>query len=138
MEGSLQSVDQTKNTMTETCEPRMNVRRDGWRHEPFVFNVAKLESCKPKVSAKGEKRRYGISPQNAQGKGSDIQTLPSNGPFMHRDRKLSEGWQNLSKEEKDLLEIDIFKPLDFDGILMNRMKTSGNGRIIYSLNELWQ
>ena len=56
---------------------------------------------------------------------------------MHNE-KLSQGWKNLSKEEMDLLEIDIFKPLDFHEILMNRMKTNDNGRIIHSMNELWE
>lgn len=138
MDGSLHSVDQTKNAMTETCDPGMNDHRDGRRHDPFVFNVAKRGSFKRKLSAKGEKRRYRISPQNDQGKGSDFPPVSSHdGPFIHK-RKLSDGWQNLSEEEIDLLEIDIFKPLDFYAILMDRMKTNDNGRIIHSMNELWE
>ena len=56
--------------------------------------------------------------------------------FYMRGRLMAEGAKQLSQEEMAALEIDIFKPLDFYEILINRMKGSDNGRIITNINEL--
>ena len=47
--------------------------------------------------------------------------------FMEESKSqaLTENAQKLSDEEMELLEIDIFKPLDFYGILFSRMKIKG-------------
>ena len=52
----------------------------------------------------------------------------SSGSYFMEKRKsqaLTENAQNLSDEEMELLEMDIFKPLDFYDILFNRMKING-------------
>lgn len=43
--------------------------------------------------------------------------------YFMRDRVVTENYLALSDEQKEALEIDIFKPLDFYEILFNRMKT---------------
>ena len=48
-------------------------------------------------------------------------TMSSNSYFM-TERVVTENYNNLTDEQKHALEIDIFKPLDFYGILFNRMK----------------
>ena len=61
---------------------------------------------------------------------------PCSGIFM-RERELADGASKLTQEEIALLEFDIFKPLDFNEILFNRMKSGEyQGRTITSLNEL--
>lgn len=53
--------------------------------------------------------------------------------FMKERRtQLTENAKNLSEEEMNLLEIDIFKPLDFYEILFNRMKR--NDKRTYTKN----
>ena len=52
----------------------------------------------------------------------------SSGSYFMEKRKsqaLTENAQNLSDEEMELLEMDIFKPLDFYDILFSRMKING-------------
>ena len=53
-----------------------------------------------------------------------------------REQKITEGWEKLSDEERNNLELDIFKPLDFFEILFNRMKANDTGEVITSLSEL--
>ena len=52
------------------------------------------------------------------------------------NREISEAAKNLPPEKMAALEIDIFKPLDFYEILLNRLKGSDEGRIISNINEL--
>ena len=85
-------------------------------------------------STNGNKRRLGIAPQVAA-KQSDIPTKPSSRFYM-RDTVMGEGAKNLSPEKMAALEIDIFKPLDFYEILLNRLKGSDKGKIISNINEL--
>ena len=50
---------------------------------------------------------------------------------------LAEGANKLTQEEIAMLEFDIFKPLNFNEILFNRMKSGDyQGRIITNLSEL--
>ena len=79
-------------------------------------------------------RKLGMAPQAAAKQG-DIQTKPSNRFYMS-ERVMGEGAKNLSPEKMAALEIDIFKPLDFYEILLNRLKESDKGRIISNINEL--
>ena len=54
-------------------------------------------------------------------------TKSSGNNFMEKikSQALTENAQNLSDEEMELLEMDIFKPLDFYDILFRRMKING-------------
>ena len=54
-------------------------------------------------------------------------TKSSGSYFMEKmkSQALTENAQNLSDEEMELLEMDIFKPLDFYDILFSRMKING-------------
>lgn len=54
-----------------------------------------------------------------------IRPLSCSSYFM-KDRVLTENYLKLSDEQKQALEIDIFKPLDFYEILFNRMKSRDN------------
>ena len=47
-------------------------------------------------------------------------------PYM-KDRVLTENAKKLTPEQMQALENDIFKPLDFYGILLERMKARDNG-----------
>ena len=47
-------------------------------------------------------------------------------PYM-KDRVLTENAKKLTPEQMQALELDIFKPLDFYGILFERMKARDNG-----------
>ena len=47
-------------------------------------------------------------------------------PYM-KDRVLTENAKTLTPEQMQALEDDIFKPLDFTGILLERMKARDNG-----------
>ena len=47
-------------------------------------------------------------------------------PYM-KDRLLTENAKYLTQEQMNALEEDIFKPLDFYGILFDRMKARDNG-----------
>ena len=86
-------------------------------------------------SVRGDKRKLRVDPQAAAIQ-RYIQMKPSRDrPYM-RDIVMCEGAKKLSPEEMAALEIDIFKPLDFCGILLERMKESSNGRIISSIHEL--
>ena len=91
----------------------------------------------------------GLSPSVEATDGHDIKTIQLAAGKQSRrqakqrvescsgfNRVMPEGVKQLSKEEMALLEIDIFKPLDFYEILFNRMKASENGRIITNINEL--
>ena len=58
--------------------------------------------------------------------------------FFMSKRVLAEGASKLTQAEIAMLEYDIFKPLDFNEILFNRMKSGDyRGRIINNLDELW-
>ena len=57
--------------------------------------------------------------------------------FFMSKRVLAEGASKLTQAEIAILEYDIFKPLDFNEILFNRMKSGDyRGRIINNLDEL--
>lgn len=56
--------------------------------------------------------------------------------FFRRSNSLTEQAKHLSEEEIRLLEIDIFKPLDFYEILFRRLKESNRGEVVTSLSEL--
>lgn len=57
--------------------------------------------------------------------------------FINRSSsRLTEQAKQLSEEEIQALEIDIFKPLDFYEILFDRIKANDSGRIITSLSQL--
>ena len=88
----------------------------------------------PVQSTSRIKRKLGMASIVAV-KQSDIQTKPSNRCYM-RDRAMGEVAKTLSPEKMAALEIDIFKPLDFYEILLNRLKGSDKGRIINNINEL--
>ena len=72
----------------------------------------------------------------AQETQNDSTATLCSGFFMSK-RVLAEGANKLTQEEIAMLEFDIFKPLDFNEILFNRMKSGDyQGRIITNLSEL--
>lgn len=92
----------------------------------------------PAHSTSGIKRvrKLGIASQVVAVKQSDVQTKASSRFSMTANREMGEAAKNLPPEKMAALEIDIFKPLDFYEILLNRLKGSDEGRIISNINEL--
>ena len=137
---AMKSVDQSKDMMTEDSgyDSGMSALRYGRRNAKFDFNHVKRILRKPEVHVEGDRRqRNATSHKDADGELHDIQTFSSNGELAYH-RKLTQAWYNLSKEEAASLKIDIFKPLDFNEILMKKLKTSNNGKVISSMKELWE
>ena len=137
---AMKSVDQSKDMMTEDSgyDSGVSALRYGRRNVKFDFNHVKRILRKPEVHVERERwRRNAISQKDADGELHDMQTFPSNGELAYH-RKLTQAWYNLSKEEVASLKIDIFKPLDFNELLMNKLKTSNNGKVISSMKELWE
>ena len=137
---AMKSVDQSKDMMTEDSgyDSGVSALRYGRRNAKFDFNHVKRILRKPEVHVERDRRRRNaISQKDADGELHDMQTFPSNGEVAYH-RKLTQAWYNLSKEEVASLKIDIFKPLDFNEILMKKLKTSNNGKVISSMKELWE
>lgn len=137
---AMKSVDQSKDMMTEDSgyDSGMSALRYGRRNAKFDFNHVKRILRKPVVHVEGDRRqRNATSHKDADGELHDIQTFSSNGELAYH-RKLTQAWYNLSKEEVASLKIDIFKPLDFNELLMNKLKKSNNGKVISSMKELWE
>lgn len=137
---AMKSVDQSKDIMTEDSgyDSGVSALRYGRRNAKFDFNHVKRILRKPEVHVERDRRRRNaISQKDADGELHDMQTFPSNGELAYH-RKLTQAWYNLSKEEAASLKIDIFKPLDFNEILMKKLKTSNNGKVISSMKELWE
>ena len=137
---AMKSVDQSKDMMTEDSgyDSGVSALRYGRRNAKFDFNHVKRILRKPEVHVERDRRRRNaISQKDANGELHDMQTFPSNGELVYH-RKLTQAWYNLSKEEAASLKIDIFKPLDFNEILMKKLKTSNNGKVISSMKELWE
>lgn len=137
---AMKSVDQSKDMMTEDSgyDSGVSALRYGRRNAKFDFNHVKRILRKPEVHVERDRRRRNaISQKDADGELHDMQTFPSNGELAYH-RKLTQAWYNLSKEEAASLKIDIFKPLDFNEILMKKLKTSNNGKVISSMKELWE
>lgn len=137
---AMKSVDQSKDMMTEDSgyDSGVSALRYGRRNAKFDFNHVKRILRKPEVHVERDRRRRNaISQKDADGELHDMQTFPSNGELAYH-RKLTQAWYNLSKEEVASLKIDIFKPLDFNELLMNKLKTSNNGKVISSMKELWE
>ena len=137
---AIKSVDQSKDMMTEDSvyDSGVSALRYGRRNAKFDFNHVKRILRKPEVHVERDRRRRNaISQKDANGELHDMQTFPSNGELAYH-RKLTQAWYNLSKEEAASLKIDIFKPLDFNEILMKKLKTSNNGKVISSMKELWE
>lgn len=137
---AMKSVDQSKDIMTEDSgyDSGVSALRYGRRNAKFDFNHVKRILRKPEVHVERDRRRRNaISQKDANGELHDMQTFPSNGELAYH-RKLTQAWYNLSKEEAASLKIDIFKPLDFNEILMKKLKTSNNGKVISSMKELWE
>lgn len=137
---AMKSVDQSKDMMTEDSgyDSGVSALRYGRRNAKFDFNHVKriLRNTEMHVE-RDRRRRNAISQKDADGELHDMQTFPSNGELAYH-RKLTQAWYNLSKEEAASLKIDIFKPLDFNEILMKKLKTSNNGKVISSMKELWE
>lgn len=137
---AMKSVDQSKDMMTEDSgyDSGVSALRYGRRNVKFDFNHVKRILRKPEVHVERDRRRRNaISQKDADGELHGMQTFPSNGELAYH-RKLTQAWYNLSKEEAASLKIDIFKPLDFNEILMKKLKTSNNGKVISSMKELWE
>ena len=137
---AMKSVDQSKDMMTEDSgyDSGVSALRYGRRNAKFDFNHVKRILRKPEVHVERDRRRRNaISQKDADGELHDMQTFPSNGELAYH-RKLTQAWYNLSKEEAASLKLDIFKPLDFNEILMKKLKTSNNGKVISSMKELWE
>ena len=137
---AMKSVDQSKDMMTEDSgyDSGVSALRYGRRNAKFDFNHVKRILRKPEVHVERDRRRRNaISQKDADGELHDMQTFPSNGELAYH-RKLTQAWYNLSKEEAASLKIDIFKPLDFNEILMKKLKTSNHGKVISSMKELWE
>ena len=137
---AMKSVNQSKDMMTEDSgyDSGVSALRYGRRNAKFDFNHVKRILRKPEVHVERDRqRRNAISQKDADGELHDMQTFPSNGELAYH-RKLTQAWYNLSKEEAASLKIDIFKPLDFNEILMKKLKTSNNGKVISSMKELWE
>lgn len=137
---AMKSVDQSKDMMTEDSgyDSGVSALHYGRRNAKFDFNHVKRILRKPEVHVERDRRRTKtISQKDADGELHDMQTFPSNGELAYH-RKLTQAWYNLSKEEVASLKIDIFKPLDFNELLMNKLKTSNNGKVISSMKELWE
>ena len=137
---AMKSVDQSKDMMTEDSgyDSGVSALRYGRRNAKFDFNHVKRILRNTEVHVERDRRRRNaISQKDADGELHDMQTFPSNGELTYH-RKLTQAWYNLSKEEAASLKIDIFKPLDFNEILMKKLKTSNNGKVISSMKELWE
>ena len=75
------------------------------------------------------------SPQTQETQNDSTATICE--AFFMSKRVLAEGASKLTQAEIAMLEFDIFKPLDFNEILFNRMKSGDyRGRIINNLDEL--
>ena len=103
-------------------------------------NAEKISKNKKVPINSQDKERHLCGETNTTAQAQETQndstaTLCS-GFFMSK-RVLAEGANKLTQEEIAMLEFDIFKPLDFNEILFNRMKSGDyQGRIIANLSEL--
>ena len=114
MEAKQQYVKQMKDQQTQTCTG--------------------LNKSSHSVREEGD-QNLEITPQD-DARQSDIQSKPGSGRRYMNGIKMCEGAKKLTYEEMAALETDIFKPLDFYEILLNKMKESSNGRVISSIQEL--
>ena len=111
-EDRLDSVHNKGNTMAELYTLESNSHRDG---------------SKPKISRVGKRRRKNgtfIYSTHAQLQGDEVGENSSSScdGTLPRQQNLAQGWQDLSKEKMALLEIDSFKPLDFNETFLNKVK----------------
>ena len=119
-----------KNVPTESRDQKGTVRSSEAKDGFFLPNSHKWVSKDPSNSIGDDGKQ--VEPAAEK---SASQTEPNSRLYMS-GIVMCEGAKKLSPEEMALLEIDIFKPLDFYEILFNRTKESSNGRIISNLNEL--
>ena len=122
-------TQKTNNMLTKARDKRAKVHSSGTKHEPFLPNSDKRRSKDNSNAIGGDGKHV-----EAAAKKSASQIKPNSRLYM--SGRMCTGAKKLSPGEMALLEIDIFKPLDFYEILFNRTKESSNGRIISNLNEL--
>ena len=119
-----------KNVPTKSGDQKGTVSSSKTKDEFFLPNSHKWGSKDPSNSIWDDGKHVETAAEK-----SASQTKP-NSRFYMSGIVMCEGAKKLSPEEMALLEIDIFKPLDFYEILFKRTKESSNGRIISNLNEL--
>ncbi|KAL9969080.1 hypothetical protein ACROYT_G021246 [Oculina patagonica] len=129
MEVPQKCVKQMNDALTGTRDQKAKVHSFGDKDGLFLFNSGKRGSIVPSIG--GDGKQVEVAAQRRANR-----TKPSSRLSYMTGRVMCEGAKKLSPEEMALLEIDIFKPLDFYEILLNRTKESSNGRIISNLNEL--
>ena len=123
-------TQKTNNMLTKATDRRAKVHSSGTKHEPFL-PISDKRRSKDNSNSIGADGKHAV----AAAEKSASETEPNSRLYMS-GIVMCEGAKKLSPEEMALLEIDIFKPLDFYEILFNRTKESSNGRIISNLNEL--
>lgn len=117
-------------------EQRAKYRSFGNKDQVLRSSDGKRRSSEPvySVRANGYQGKIKQEAENPE-KQSAMQTFVTGNMYM-RGRVMSEGAEQLSQKEIDLLDRDIFKPLDFNEILFNRMKECNKGKIVTSMKEL--
>ena len=119
----------THDALAKPMNQKAKVHSSGAKYGVFLPISDKCGAKDPPNSIGGDGKHV-----EAAAKKSASQIKPNSRLYM--SGRMCTGAKKLSPGEMALLEIDIFKPLDFYEILFNRTKESSNGRIISNLNEL--